>query len=310
MRVLVTGATGFVGSYVLRRLTADPQATVAILVRRGSLTRRIDDVRDRVVRYEADLADPQAVARAAREFKPDAVVHLAWHGVGNKLRNDESQVDNIGHSLALLRAGCEAGAKAFVGLGSQAEYGPCEGPIDEAQPTRPTTLYGAAKLSTCLLADQLCRLYGMRFAWLRLFSAYGPGDSPEWMIPSLILSLAKRRRPALTEGRQLWDYIYVTDAAEAVYQAARNPEASGVFNLGSGEARTVRHVAERIRDLVDPSLALGFGEVPYRPDQVMHLQACIDRLRAATGWQPRVPLDEGLRLTVEWYLEHARDDDG
>src|SRR5205809_3338037 len=118
------------------------------------------------------------------------------------------------------------------------------------------------------------------------------------MIPYLIDALHHGERPALTLGEQSWDYIYVRDAAEAIYMAAAAGGASGAFNLGSGEAHTLRSVVERVRDLVDPSLPLGFGEVPYRPDQVMHLQADITRLKALTGWHPRTTLDEGLRWTV------------
>jgi UDP-glucose 4-epimerase len=112
-------------------------------------------------------------------------------------------------------------------------------------------------------------------------------------------------RPRLTRGEQRWDYLYVEDAARAIYEAAVKSEAQGVFNLGSGEAVSLRHILELVRDLVDPSLPLGFGEIPYRPDQSMRLETSIDRLRAATGWKPRVSLDEGLRRTVEWHKSRA-----
>jgi nucleoside-diphosphate-sugar epimerase len=143
----------------------------------------------------------------------------------------------------------------------------------------------------------------MRFAWLRLFSAYGPMDDSGWMIPSLIQQLLRRERPLLTAGTQLWDYLYVADAARAIAQVALTPQASGMFNLGSGRPETIRSVAERIRDAIDPKLPLGLGEVPFRPDQVMHLEADIGRLRATTGWSPEIDLNEGLRRTIAWFRE-------
>jgi nucleoside-diphosphate-sugar epimerase len=305
MRVLLTGATGFIGSYALRRLLAAGHQ-VAVLVRPGSNPWRIADVLDRARRVEGDLDRIAAIERPVRDFAPEAVAHLAWFGVGNRLRNDPGQVDNIKATVELVRLADKAGAKQWVGLGSQAEYGPRAEPIDEQAPTRPTTLYGISKLSACLLAGHLCGEAGMRFAWLRVFSTYGPKDDPGWMIPYLILELLRGNRPALTAGEQMWDYLYIEDAAEAVARAVGSPGASGVFNLGSGRGEPLRAIIERARDRIDPSLPLGFGEVPYRPDQVMRLEARIDRLRAATGWGPQIGLDEGLRRTVDWFREHRR----
>jgi nucleoside-diphosphate-sugar epimerase len=301
MKVLLTGTTGFVGSYVLRRFLADSEAQVAVLLRRTSDTWRIADVLERAAVVRADLADEEALRAAVAEAHPHLVVHMAWRGVGSRFRNDAMQVANIAETCRLLRLAHEAGAAAFVSVGSQAEYGPCRGAVGEEAPARPTTLYGIAKLSACLLAGRLCEEYGMRFAWLRLFSSYGPKDSGEWLIPYVIRSLLRGERPALTEGEQVWDYLYVEDAAEAIYRVAASPQASGVFNLGSGSTQTIRSVVEGIRDRIDESLALGFGEKPYRPDQVMHLEADVRRLKEATGWTPRVSLDEGLDRTVAWY---------
>ena len=190
-------------------------------------------------------------------------------------------------------------------MGSQAEYGPSPYPLDESAPTRPTTIYGATKMATCILSEAMCKTSGLRFAWLRLFSSYGPKDQLDWMIPYLTNALLRGERPAVTAGDQEWDYLYIEDAAEAVVKVACNPQAQGVFNLGSGHAYRLRDVIARVRDLIDPRLEIGFGEVPYGPDQVMHLRADISRLVSITGWQPRTPLDEGLRQTVSWYRDHA-----
>lgn len=300
MRILLTGSTGFVGSHVLRKLLAGGR-DVAVLMRRNSDTWRIRDVVGRAARIEADLRDLEPAYAAIANFAPETVIHLAWSGVGNQFRNDQSQIVNITQSVALARLAHRVGARHWVGLGSQAEYGPCEHPVDEETPTRPTTLYGVAKLSSGLLARHLCDQLGLRFAWLRLFSCYGPGDDPAWMIPYLILTLLAGKKPALTAGAQLWDYLYVADAAEAISQVALTPTAAGAFNLGSGRPVPIRSIAERVRDLVDPMLPLGLGEVPYRPDQVMRLEADVRRLREATGWSPETDLDDGLRQTVKWF---------
>ena len=302
-RVFVTGASGFVGSAVVRSLVAQGRE-VAVLLRASSSPQRLQGCLDRLRVVRADLQGVEAVAHDIADFAPDAVLHLGWEGVKGADRNSPVQASNIASSLALFRIAADCGCQAFVGMGSQAEYGPAPGKLDESAPTRPTTVYGAAKLSTCLMLDRLGAANGQPFAWLRLFSSYGPGDDPSWLLQYLARMLLSGQRPALTAAQQVWDYIHVDDVAGAVI-AAMDSRAQGVFNLGSGRAHKLEHIITTLRDLVDPGLPLGFGEVPYRPDQVMHLEADIGRLAAATGWRPHVPLDTGLRQVVDWLREHA-----
>jgi UDP-glucose 4-epimerase len=302
VNVFLTGASGFIGSYVLRHLL-DRGSRVAVLLRAKSDSWRIADVIDSASRIHGDLSDTSTFEPAFAKFGPEAVVHLAWGGVQGRHRNDLLQLRNLHDTIELLNATSRCDARHFIGLGSQAEYGPCEGLVAEGAPTHPTTLYGATKLSACHLTEQICRLAGMRFAWLRLFSAYGPRDDAGWLIPSTILGLLRGERPPLTKGEQLWDYIHADDVAAAICDVASAPGAGGVFNIGSGETATIRSIVERVRDLVAPGAALGFGELDYRPDQVMHLQADIGRLRAAIGWEPKVILSNGLAQTAEWFRE-------
>lgn len=300
-RTLVTGASGFVGSAVVRQMLARGWPTAA-LVRNPDRAVRLRPYRDRVTMVQGDLTALERCEEAIAAFQPTAIVHIGWDGVLGAARNDIGQVDNVPSSLELMRLASRCGVRHFVGFGSQAEYGPCQNRIDETQPTHPTTVYGAAKLATYHLLERMAGVSGIGFAWMRLFSSYGPGDDPSWMISYLCRTLLDGQRPSLTAAEQLWDYIYVDDVAGAVL-AVLEARAEGPFNLGSGTAQSLRSLIERIRDLIDPSLPLGFGEVPYRPDQVMHLEANIDRLVAATGWRPQTRLEDGLAQTVAWHKE-------
>jgi UDP-glucose 4-epimerase len=304
MRVVVTGAGGFIGAHVVHTLMTRGH-TVTALVRPGSDAWRLERVRDSVDVVAVDLRTPQSAARVLGAASPEVVCDLAWHGVGNRLHGDASQLSaNLQVHLDWLVAGANARVRRWIGLGSQAEYGPQPARIDERCLPEPTTLYGTAKLCTGLASRSVAREAGIELAWLRLFSAYGPMDRPGWLIPSVILALLRGDCPDLTLGTQKWDYLFVQDVAAAIADAAESTSLDGVFNLGSGEAIAVRTIIESVRDLIDPNLPLGFGKLPFRQNQIMHLEADIGRFTSATGWRPTVPMSIGLARTVEWFREH------
>lgn len=298
-RVLVTGGAGFVGARVVHRLV-EQGCAVALLLREASNTRRLQGVIERCTVLRGELSRLEAQRAPLQSFAPDGVLHLAWEGVKGADRNHPMQLSNVSTSIDLFRLTGEIGCASFVGLGSQAEYGLLSGRIDERAPTRPTTTYGAAKLAAGCALERAAAAAGRPFAWLRLFSSYGPDDDPSWLIPYMIRTLLAGERPRLTKAEQIWDYIHVDDVADAIV-AALQSGAHGIFNLGSGQARPLREIVELLRDGIDPALPLGFGEVEYRPDQVMHLESDIGALCAATGWAPRVPLEQGLAGTIEWH---------
>lgn len=305
-RVLVTGATGFIGARIAERLRGGGH-DVALLMRRPGDRDRASAIYPDCTLIRGDLARPDSYRDHLRSFAPDTVVHAAWHGVSGADRNDFAQVGNIATAAALAAEAAAAGAKAFVGLGSQAEYGPHSRMLDENTETCPTTLYGHSKLTAYRVTQSLCRSTGMRHAWVRIFSTYGPRDNPGWMIPSLIAALQAGQKPPLTAGEQKWGFLFVDDAADAIMAVAQTDAAEGVFNLGSSDAPLLRDTITLLRDRVAPGAALGFGEVAYRPDQVMHLQADIGKLARVTGWFPRVDLKTGLDKTVDWFTsQHGR----
>jgi nucleoside-diphosphate-sugar epimerase len=299
-RVLLTGASGFVGARIAERLR-ERGHSLALLLRTPKKSDRAAAIYDQCEIIVGDLGNRDSYAVALRRFRPDALLHVAWSGVGGTDRNDPRQIANIAASAALLEEAIASGVRSFVGLGSQAEYGPQNRKLDEQAPTEPTTLYGHSKLATCRVTEAICRLMQVRHAWLRLFCVYGPRDNPVWLIPSLIAELRAGKTPALTSGVQKWDFLYVDDAADAIVAVAESPSAGGIFNLGSGAAPPLCETITLLRDLVSPHAALGFGQVPYRPDQVMHLEADIERLTCLTGWRPRVALRVGLKRTVDWF---------
>ena len=301
MKLLITGAGGFVGAAVSRQAVAAGHDVIGIM-RRDGQRGRLAPLAGQMRVVEIDLRDSAAVASLVQEARPEAIIHVAWSGVSNKARSDRSQIaNNIDAACNLVDAGITAGITKFVGVGSQGEYGNLSGRITERDLPDPTSLYGASKLAVMHLAGQLSAQAGVGFAWLRLFAAYGPGDNPFWLIPSLINQMLAGSRPKTTLGTQLWDYLFIDDVARGILAAAETPNAVGVFNLGSGQPRRVSDIVTLIRDLAAPEMELVFGEIPYQPNQVWHMEAAIDRLMAATGWSPTVDLQSGLSETVAWH---------
>lgn len=293
LRAVLTGATGAIGWYVAEAFIKSGVPTMALL-RRAPGDDGLPDGLPVEHRLIGSLHDP-GVARQVRAFRPTTFIHCAWHGVPGRQRNEPDQfLENIPLTLNALSLARSAGCTHWIGLGSQAEYGARQHRICEAQPPAPVTAYGQSKLAASIIAAGLCAAWNMSFSWLRVFSTYGPRDSADWLLAYVIREFRSGRRPRLTPCEQVWDYLYTRDAAAAVLAVARR-RAEGTYNLGSGTARPLKEFVETIRQLMPEAPEPDYGAVPYRPDQVMHLEASIHRIVAATGWQPTTPLFEGLR---------------
>jgi nucleoside-diphosphate-sugar epimerase len=297
MRILISGATGFLGAAVAKEMAARG-CVVAVMTRRALADSRLGAMADKLVAIRGDVFEPASYRMQVQDFAPDALVHCAWGGVASTTRNDLVQLNNVPATGALIDIAAGAGARIVMGIGSQAEYGPCDGPSAETFAPRPTTLYGIAKVAAGQALLQIARERGLRGVWGRVYSLYGPGDDARWLIPSMIRAFQSGETPKVTACEQVWEFLHVSDAARAIASLLDRDSASGLFNIGSGEPVRLRDVILRLRDLVAPEITPLFGAVPYRADQVMHLEANISRLRTATGWKPLVSLDAGLEGTV------------
>jgi nucleoside-diphosphate-sugar epimerase len=296
--VVLTGATGFIGSAVLNELRRRNIRTIVLLRPESDCGRLPKLAKDEKIIFRR-LDEPE-LTEELRTRDPGIFIHCAWCGVGGQERNADFQfTENVPLTLASVELAAGCGCRQWIGLGSQAEYGNANRILDENAPAQPTTLYGKAKLAAGTEALALCKKKNLAGAWLRIFSTYGPGDHPHWMIPHVIREFLSGRAPQVTRCEQKWDYLFVADAARAIVAVA-DGKISGVFNLGSGEARPLREIIELIRTETKAPVAPAYGAIAYRPDQVMHLQADIGKLRATTGWLPIVGLAEGVRETVNW----------
>ena len=294
---VITGPTGTVGTALCSELLAHGIEVYAV-VRPGSC--RLDGLpqSEQLHIVPCDAAELQSLPERIPE-KIDAFYHFAWaHTIGPGRNDMPAQIKNIQYAIDAVQAAAKLGCRVFLGAGSQAECGRVEGLLQPDTPCFPENGYGMAKLCAGQMTRVECEKLGLDHIWIRILSIYGPHDGPNTMISSVIRSLLQKEKPALTKGEQLWDYLYSGDVAKGFYLAAEHGVSGKIYPLGSGVARPLREYVELLRDAIDPELELGFGELPYAPKQVMHLQADIRSLQEDTGFCPTWKFEDGIRETI------------
>ena len=303
MKILVTGASGFVGAQVVRALlTAGHE--VGALVSPGSTAERLQEVSDQIALLRGDLYDQASIRAVIAAWPPEVCLHLAWYVEAGKYLNSLHNTNALAATLSLIRLLGEAGCRRFVGVGTCFEYDVEQGWLHEEGPTRPETLYAAAKLSVCLTGAQVASAVGMQFAWVRLFYLYGPREAPLRVVPALILSLLAGKVFPATLGKQVRDYLCLDDVASAFAVLAK-ADAEGVFNLASGVPVTMAHLLKTTAEIMGRADLLKLGAVPYRQWEPRFI--CGDNSRlCGLGWEPQFTLEEGLRAAVEWWRQKSR----
>lgn len=294
---VITGPTGAIGTALCRELAANGIKVYAVC-RPGSPRMSAVPVDPLIQIVECDVSELQRLSALCGSA--DAFYHFAWAKTTGAGRNDmPAQIDNIRYTMDAVSAAAALGCKVFVGAGSQAEYGRVEGVLRSETPCFPENGYGMAKLCAGQMSRVECEKLGMDHIWARILSVYGPYDGVGSMISGVIRRLLAGERPALTAGAQMWDYLYSEDAAKAFRLLAQLGGNGKIYPLGGGKALPLKAYIEELRNAIDPTLPLGFGEIPYGPLQVMHLEADITALQADTGYAPDTDFADGIRKTIE-----------
>jgi nucleoside-diphosphate-sugar epimerase len=299
-RVLVTGATGFIGGHVLAPLLSAGHEVHAVSTSEHARGE------DRVSWHRADLLEgPDVVA----DIAPQVLLHLAWYVEPGRFWTAPENVRWVEASLALLRAFADASGRRAVIAGTSAEYewqSSGERCHEERTPLRPATLYGAAKHGLHCVAARYADQAGFELAWGRIFFVYGPGEPEGRLVPAVGRGLLAGEPVPTTRGDQVRDFMHVQDAA-AAFAALADSDFVGAVNVASGEPVAVREVVGELAaaagrpDLPQP------GALPDREGDPPRLVADTTRLRDEVGFAPAIGLAEGLRGTLEWLRTTARD---
>ena len=291
-RVLLTGATGFIGRHALIALAEAGHQVHAVARRRGPDT-------PGVIWHEVDLLSGCEIVA---EVQPEVLVHLAWYAEHGKFWSSVENVRWVEASLALLRKFADAGGRRAVMAGSCAEYEFSRELYPESAPLRPASLYGAAKHGLHVVACAFCRQADIELAWGRVFFLYGPFEAPGRFVPSLVLSLLRGDSAPMTEGTQRRDFLHVADAG-AAFAALADSRVTGAVNVASGEAVALRDIALQIARRLGAEGLLQIGALPMREGEPPALLADVRRLRDEVGWSPRIELPDGLDAVIAWWSE-------
>lgn len=294
-RILVTGASGFIGRFVLPLLVED-EFEVHALLWRGE-TSQIAEVHW----HEVDLMDNHAVVSLLTDLQATHLLHLAWYTEHGKFWNSDKNLQWVACSLNLLNRFVSLGGKRVVMAGTCAEYDWNEEHCSEMNtPCNPATLYGISKYALFKIAESYCLQNNVKFSWGRIFFPYGPGDGANRFVPTVINGLLRQESIACSEGKQVRDFIYVEDVASA-FVALLKSELSGAVNIASGESYSLRQIGEIIKRLIDGEGQIRFGAIPGQDSEPALLTADVRRLRDGSNWRPAFHLEAGLTKTIDWW---------
>ena len=299
MRAVITGATGAIGTALVKELIANGDK-VLVLLRRGSARKDRIPEHSLVEAAECSLNEYEGYMPAGDE-KYDVFYHLAWAGTTGPYRNDW-YLQNLNVKYALDAAGLASrlGCGRFIGIGSQAEYGRADGILRPDTPVHPENGYGIAKLAAGLMTREYSHQLNMLHNWVRVLSIYGPGDGDQSLIMTAVNRFRDNAYAEFTKGEQMWDYLSSTDAASALRLMGISGIDGKTYVLGSGKTAKLRDYIEAIRSEINPDAEAAYGAIPYSEKQVMHLQADITDLKDDLGWEPRISFRSGIREIINW----------
>lgn len=296
-KLLITGATGFIGKHCLEQLknldyevhivTSKPQHEICI--------------KSEYAYHTFDLLDYSHINKLFNEIKPTHLLHLAWYAVPGKYMTSMENLRWVQSSIEILRQFLFYGGQRAVFAGTCYEYNLDYGFLTEyITPIDNKTIYGASKSSLYKIIESFSELTGLSMAWGRIFYLYGPHESKERLIPYVIRSLINGETTRCSHGEQIRDFLHVSDVARAFIELLES-SITGPVNIGSGIPIKLKDIISKIGSMLGKEHLIKMGEVPVPPTEPKLIIANNHRLMDEVGWKAYYNLDTGLKQTVEWW---------
>jgi nucleoside-diphosphate-sugar epimerase len=299
--VIVTGASGFVGSHTIEELV-ERGYEVHALTHPGGPT--VGEGGDAVIWHQGDLLDEDDRRSLIDEVKPSHLLHMAWYDEHGKYWASTENIRWMDASSDLIEKFADAGGARVVVAGTSAEYDWSSGRCNElTTPVNPDTVYGHSKNTLHERLVTLSAAKGLSHGWGRMFFYYGPREQKDRFVPSVIIPLLRDEPALCTHGRQVRDYLYVAEAGRA-YAQLLDSDVKGPVNMASGEPVELQDIIFKIADILGKRDLVDLGALSAREGEPLMFVADVARLTEEVGWTAKITLDEGLRLAIDWWRKN------
>jgi nucleoside-diphosphate-sugar epimerase len=300
--ILITGATGFLGSNIARFLVRKGYQVYATH-RNNSSFKRCEDFYDLIEWINTENAEWK---KSFSKIKIDIVIHTAWQGVSaNERDNWEIQLSNFKFSTEIYEFAKSAGTKKIITLGSQAEYGIYNAKVDEDYTPVPVDAYGSVKLLILYFLRNFALNTEIEWYWIRVFSVFGKDENENWLLPDVIKNLLKGIPVELTEGHQKYDYLHSDEFVKNLYKVIESAsDNSGIYNLCTGNAIEIKSLLIKLtKQIPNSEHLLKFGKIPYRKNQNMFMVGDNKKFESIFGPVSVNDMDSNLQKTINLYKE-------
>ncbi|MCX5695231.1 MAG: GDP-mannose 4,6-dehydratase [Candidatus Omnitrophica bacterium] len=302
---LVTGASGFVGACLVRRLISRNEI-VHIIVRNNSNLWRVNDILRKINVHICDLTEFNKLARIIRKTKPNVIYHLATYGAYSSQNDTDLCIDtNVNGTRNLLNAASAVDYELFVNTGSSSEYGFKKKPMKETDLLEPASYYAVAKSAQTLLCSYFAKENSKPIATLRLFSAYGPYEGGSRFIPTLLKALYNGKKMNLVSPEISRDWIYVEDIVDAYLMIDKLKKFKGeIFNIGTGRQKNIEEVVGLSSKITGKTTVFNWQGMNNRIWDTDYWVADMSKTKKLLKWRPKVDLKEGILLTWSWLRDN------
>jgi nucleoside-diphosphate-sugar epimerase len=296
-KILVTGASGFIGSHCLPLLLDRDYEVHAVYSKISA------DTPPTVYWHQADLLEQKPIIELIESVQPSHLLHLAWYAIPGKYWTSPENLRWVQASLTLLQEFARRGGQRVVMAGTCAEYDWRYGYCSESvTPLSPSTIYGICKHSLQAIVEAYSVQFGLSSAWGRIFFPYGPNERPSRLVPSVIGALLRGEPAKCSHGEQIRDFLHVQDVASA-FVTLLESEVGGAVNIASGKPIAVKSIVLKIAELLDREDLVQLGALPLSANEPPLLVADVTRLSKEVQWHPKFDLAEGLAQTISYWKQ-------